>query len=675
MKFFDFFKKRPRPMSSATHYLLSLGLVPVQSWLAEARRSRDLRAGSVILWWTMARVLHTLERQAQARFLLPPEPDGGFARLAGRSLAQALEEPYGIPNRATGWTGKLEPEAARELFAGLEDGPVADSWAEVRRFLFDPELTERGPQDRREFFRALQGPLEAYRELAGPAGDCPFSLVWVAKAIEPPDVEPPNVKDPESLRGLLLAADRLYADVKRTRPIKPWTLGQRVPKCNQCGRREAVGPASSTSAWRDWERETWGELAWLERGYVVDADERLCAVCLSRRLAGYARAKGPGGGARWRFASTGEVAAANWLDALREADSELGEILERIEQTARAEGSGEEDLSRVLYASEAALREAGHEELAELRGRLAARIGEVNRARPAPLPAAPPRYLALLTFDGDSMGETIRRDPEGVPRALEAFQTKARSAIRNTSGEIFYLAGDEGLAMAPAGAALELALELPGLFEASFEGREVSTTVSAGLAFFEQSRPLGGAIEMARQALREAKALPEKAALGVVVETASGSRWGLTEPWGPGWERIGRCVELVREGRLAAGWAYDVERFLRSLEPSTWRVAATEPGVVEAEIERLFVRRALPRRPTGNGSEAASGKTLREEARDWWRRLDGASWWGGQVHRGPRPDQFHLIGFLGRQWVGAAGERSGGASGGSGLPATGGGAP
>jgi hypothetical protein len=45
------------------HYLFSLGLVPVQSWIEEARRSRDLQAGSVILWWTMARVLHTLETE------------------------------------------------------------------------------------------------------------------------------------------------------------------------------------------------------------------------------------------------------------------------------------------------------------------------------------------------------------------------------------------------------------------------------------------------------------------------------------------------------------------------------------------------------------------------------------------------------------------------------------
>jgi len=73
-----------------TTYLFSLGLVPVQAWVEEARRSRDLRAGSVILWWTMARVLHTLENLEGSRI-------GGydFCRcnyLKGRHLELLLSE-------------------------------------------------------------------------------------------------------------------------------------------------------------------------------------------------------------------------------------------------------------------------------------------------------------------------------------------------------------------------------------------------------------------------------------------------------------------------------------------------------------------------------------------------------------------------------------------------------
>jgi hypothetical protein len=43
--------------------VFSLGLIPVQEWIAQARRSRDLRAGSVFLWHTLARVLARLEQQ------------------------------------------------------------------------------------------------------------------------------------------------------------------------------------------------------------------------------------------------------------------------------------------------------------------------------------------------------------------------------------------------------------------------------------------------------------------------------------------------------------------------------------------------------------------------------------------------------------------------------------
>lgn len=50
--------------------VFSLGLLPVQEWIAQARRSRDLRAGSVFLWYTMARVLARLERDLGAEIWL-----------------------------------------------------------------------------------------------------------------------------------------------------------------------------------------------------------------------------------------------------------------------------------------------------------------------------------------------------------------------------------------------------------------------------------------------------------------------------------------------------------------------------------------------------------------------------------------------------------------------------
>lgn len=84
-------------------YVFSLGLVPVRDWIAQARRSRDLRVGSVFLWHTMARVLARLQNDLQAEVWLPtPPPDTNFQKLAGLSFPDALDQRYGIPNRASG---------------------------------------------------------------------------------------------------------------------------------------------------------------------------------------------------------------------------------------------------------------------------------------------------------------------------------------------------------------------------------------------------------------------------------------------------------------------------------------------------------------------------------------------------------------------------------------------
>jgi len=88
-------------------YVFSLGLIPVQDWIAQARRSRDLRAGSVFLWHAMAKLLARLEGERSGlgtvEIWTPEPPPRGFDGLARLSFKEALGEPYGIPNRASGW--------------------------------------------------------------------------------------------------------------------------------------------------------------------------------------------------------------------------------------------------------------------------------------------------------------------------------------------------------------------------------------------------------------------------------------------------------------------------------------------------------------------------------------------------------------------------------------------
>jgi hypothetical protein len=98
--------------AAGNEYVFSLGLVPVQEWIAEARRSRDLKAGSAFLAFVMWRLLAELEKEC-ATILLPWPPSKGFQAEAPESFAEALDW-YGIPNRASGLIGARFPRGQKE---------------------------------------------------------------------------------------------------------------------------------------------------------------------------------------------------------------------------------------------------------------------------------------------------------------------------------------------------------------------------------------------------------------------------------------------------------------------------------------------------------------------------------------------------------------------------------
>src|SRR4029077_9138861 len=269
--------------------------------------------------------------------------------------------------------------------------------------------------------------------------------------------------------------------------------------------------------------------------------------------------------ARDEFPSTGKIAAAPWLCRLRQVPA-LQQNVERLKATQ----TGKDDLARALYAPLREFPEPERSTICEIRSALRKGIEERNRLPPAkdgetPLSLSPPRYLALLTFDGDDMGRKVRQDAQGMSEAMNGFAERAAGILGKSHGEAFYLGGDEGLAMAPAAGVLDLAHWLHAAFQESFAAMASPPTLSMGIALFEHGRPMRSAILAARGALRTAKDRKGKDSLAVWVETASGNRWGFAAPWGDDWHRLRSAVALIQNGLLSPGWAYDVETFLETL--------------------------------------------------------------------------------------------------------------
>lgn len=651
--------------------LFSLGIVPVQDWIQQARRSRDLRAGSVILWHLMARVLARLEEEADADVRVPRPPQGSesFAELAAGGLPRALSQEYGVPNRASGYLPAADADGAAELLGSLQAEVIEAWWGEWRGDMLSPRRFAKPEES--DFWQHLAPHLGAYEKRVGAAGDCPFSLAWVSRTVE----RVPPESDVELLRRHLAEIDRLFSQVKRTRPVRPWPAGDRVGKCNQCAQREALGPAGDFDAWRAWHREL-ADHAWVRPGYRLSPGERLCWVCFAKRITGYL-----GGTGRQDFPSTGGVAAAPWLARVRRIGA-LREPLAALERSAL----GQEDLGRALHlpeevpATSAESGDAARAAAIAAAKTLRTAIAEWNRDRagragtdgkagdepPQPLPDRPDRYLALLAFDGDSMGERLRAAPDRIPAAMADFAGRVHDLLGPSHATAFYLGGDEGLVMAPAAPALALAMQIRDAFATSFTGIcDPPPTLSLGLAFFEHTRPIAGAIRTAQESLAAAKRLDAtKNALAVSVLTASGSAWRVVEPWGPGWERLDAAAALVRDGRLAAGWAYDVERFLAGLDPEAWaELAATDPETVRTEVKRLFFRRLLAARQRNGETGATNGErdadTERRRRQALWQAIQGPTWWDpepGRPRQAPLPEQFRMIGFLARRGQAVSGD-------------------
>lgn len=601
------------PLLARTYW--SLGLTPAQSWIAEARRSRDLLAGSRLLAWGMGRLLVFLGSR-HATVKLPEVTAEDLESLAGR-FATALEEgSSGVSNHASGWVD-LPLTEAEGLFHELQ-AEWDSLWSELRA-----DVAVDAGRSAKDLWRVVDPAIGA--------PSCPLQLVW---ALRESASEPQEGLD---------QVEAVFAAVKRSRPV-PRHSGFPVRKCGQCGRREAMG-GETPEEWREFQ-DRLSKVPEVRQGLRIDAAEYLCPVCALRRFAGYLM-KRP-------FPSTSEIAASEWLWRIRNAQdlcaalTALEKAMEAVYEEKWADRAPlyyQRSLERELRRARKDGDEDAEKKLTEVQ---AARRGLEKAIRELhgpdskdPIPEKPPEYLAVLTFDGDEIGRKLRENLDTLPGQVVEFQRRLTAWFRTGEsvpprGQPFYLGGDEGLILAPVAEALNVARGIKKIWDATV-GEEA--TLSMGIALFDRERPLGAAIEAARRSLERAKGMDppnKKNALAVSVQTASGSEWTAVAHWGESWDRIQAAVELIRDRTLASGWPYDVERFLRTLSKDAFESGGETRAALREEVKRITLRRCFKE----------------EDRKTIWEKLQGETWWKEQPadqEVATLPDHLHLVAFLARE--------------------------
>jgi len=463
---------------------------PVQEFIATARRTQDLWAGSFLLsylTWQGIRVVAdhlgpdnvifpSLYAQPLADFWLHSRH-----RIEGvRPAAEQLGQPS-LPNRFLA----LVPSSKAVQLAEEARAAVIGAWHEivaaVKQLIETRMAGEKLPTD------------SLWNQLWQRHRDSCFEMYWVALpwGTDPSQIMADYkrwlgiggerefervVKKFADMRSTYLSPGTLYAPLY---DLTERVLGSRKAlrgyqaavegghKCTLCGIREALHPGTSSGYAEI--GTFWHRMAEVFRGdFRPEGQERLCAVCLTKRLAVDAYLQ-PRYGIEAAFPSTSTIAVERFrreileradelngtLNALAIAFQHVSSILQlpRARPVPKTQSLGRRaDLAPLVridgrwffkegYATETLAREYGDEILASpaareaveaAQGRLQALLSTAAKLGIA----QPSTYYAVVYMDGDRMGEWLSGEHEQMPRIRQVLHPKVREALQTAWQEI-----------------------------------------------------------------------------------------------------------------------------------------------------------------------------------------------------------------------------------------------
>jgi CRISPR-associated protein Cmr2 len=550
-----------------TAHLLLVTLGPVQDFIAQARRTRDLWYGSHLL--------------------------SELGRAASRSLVQRGAELI-FPALAKD-DPQLKPSLAPLRSDGTSPLNIANKLLAEVPVGIDPEQVAR---------TVRQAVMEYWRdEVAAPVKTkCAPLLADGVTAVWQEQVEDfveftaswsPLGDYAETRRQV----ERAVAARKSLRDFGPWNhRRESVAKSSLDGARETV-----LAPKRD---------AILARRYRIAEREDLDAIGLVKRA----------GGDPDQFVPVVNVALASWLDlAARAAPDEITEL----RSACRAIGVSKvpRDLpcaspfafdASVMFSSrwKSVFEEQGLNGSAASWGRQHVRPIFQKMVEPYP-------YVACLAADGDHMGRAIDRlgsadEHRAFSNALSQFAGLARIIVEQQHrGALIYTGGDDVLAFLPLPEALPCAEDLRLSFsEAMISACPSLTadqrpTLSIGLGIGHFMESMGDLLALGREAEREAKR--DRNALAVIVDKRSGGRrsWRARWPLDPV-RSLRKSITLLEE-RLPSRKVYEIASTLARLpKPPT--------GDAErwATLLALEVKRSLSRVEQGSVSPEDVGLSLQK---------------------------------------------------------------
>lgn len=527
-------------------HLILIAVGPVQTFIASARKLRDLWFGSDLLSELSKGVAHALSTGAELVF-----PHAASAELQSNSTLLVANKILALTHEDA--DPKELVQRAREAYDAF--------------FRQQFDLTERSLGA--DFTACVDGSM--FRAQLPDVGE--FFAVWVPCS-------------PEKYAESRAAAEQLMASRKAYRTFSQplWASGEGRRKSSLDGARESVLLSERRSKAR------------LIRRALVKQGEELDAIALVKRCAVRK------GHRRLRFESLTSLALEPYIEGLRATGLEprLHALQERAWQNEvlrsllkGGQEAGEccdflhaewglsvlDDLraERLAIENEPDLAAETHKTLARINDD----VNQLHRET-----TQPGKYAAILHGDGDHMGKAINelvtpKEHQAFSAKLSGFASGVREIVEERcSGCLVYSGGDDVLALLPLHTALECAAEIAASFSQAMAGISSKTrpTFSAGLAIVHHRDALSDSLDLARAAEKQAKNRFGRNALAITVAKRGGDAWTLGGKWEvlPGW--LQELATYHREGAISSKLAYDLKRALdRAPKPWSWDTETTPP--------------------------------------------------------------------------------------------------
>jgi CRISPR-associated protein Cmr2 len=442
-------------------------------------------------------------------------------------------------------------------------------------------------------------------------------------------------------------------------------------KCTQCGDREVLRGDGidyrEVSAW-------WGSLALGYRKYNVQqsGSERLCAICVVKRVFPLVAADALGWTVSTNYPSTPYLAAIDWLRrVLAEADQNhrtARALEEFLGLAAKAGVAQDERATRIASLSDGLRGHPGWIRLADLDGDALFEetvrsptdlmledetqrepLGRALRELIAAVGAAPTPFYALLLMDGDSMGSllsTFAARQTDISGAIARFTRAVPELVERHDGVVVYAGGDDVFALLPLDTALRCALTLRRKYVAEFAESGIQATISASVVYAQIHTPLRVAVRDAHRLLDDvAKDGVGRDAFAVRVWKRGGPILMFAKPWTSG-GADDRNIDWVEEVEslkedfktdYASRFFYRLRDLFALLDP------ADAPSVLDdAEALELLVAEYVKSREQDVAVDIARERVrrLRDLCREEWREEGGVC--RGRI----RADGAFLIRFL-----------------------------